>query len=228
MKLHTLIVAAIVLAVGLGGVWAATDKPATHESHRKEAASRPADHFGRMPLPIDQTIEKQNSPQDKLRIDVTHSELREGKHVAFIRIVWGDLDNLIKEGGRQYFSDWDGSVTFQNATGLVVHKIAFDDGKATTRPANQKTNTASRPGHEKGLSDHHPKREATSQPDQQNGRDQLIDASGPVIEWKAGVVGAIDGLLIKVTSEKPTVEATIKAGKFTVPVKITPNDPAAK
>ncbi len=190
-------------------------------------ASRPHERF-RMPEPIAQTIERQNSPQDKLRIDLTHSYSREGgRHVAFVRILWGDLDNVIKNGGKRYYSDWDGQLKVDKGEAEVIRKIAFDEG---TRPTSR---PASGPMLHRGLREHggtarpmfHRERPASrpsAEPGPGSGRDELIKASGNPIVWKAGVVGALDGLMIKITSETGEMTGTIKAGKFDVPFKITP------
>ncbi len=189
-----------------------------------EGASLPSSrphHEGRMPLAVDQTITRENSSSDKLRIELTHSHVnKDGKNVAFVRIVWGDLDNVIVGGGRQYYSDWDGSLALTSATGEVVRKIAFDDGTATSRPAAAGTerprwrrHNASQPAHHGG-------------PGSGSGQDEMIQSQGSQITWKAGVVGALDGLLIKVTSDSASISGTIVAGKFTVPFTITPGDNA--
>lgn len=208
------------------------------------AASRPAEFWknlwNRMPAPIDQTITRQNSPQDKLRIDVTHSYLKEGKHVALVRVVWGDLDNLIKGGGREYYSNWDGKVTLDNGTGLVIHKIAFDDreglvrrpalkdGGAATKPARDGAKGGSpifKPTAEKPIFKPEAKvadkAAGRGEPRDGSGRDELDQREGKEIVWQAGVVGALDGLMIKITSDTADITGTIVAGKHTVPLKIT-------
>ena len=171
---------------------------------RPGAATRPHRQLGHMPLPVDQTLTRENSPQDMLQVDVTHSQDQDGRHVAYARVVWGDLHNAIKKGGASYYSNWDGHLTVDVGTVSVVHKIAFDDGgRAATRPA-----AASAPKH--------PRTGNAS------GRDQLVTAQGKTIQWKAAVVGATDGLLIQITADTSEISATLQAGKFTVPIKITP------
>lgn len=219
MRGSGLMAATVAAVVGMMGYLATAQHPATRP-HAKAAQSQPTTykaHFGHLPLPVDQTIEKENSAQDKLQVDVTHSAIEAGKHVAYVRVVWGDLNNLIKHGGKQYYSDWDGSVTLDKATGEVVHRIAFDEyGHATTRPAHRIHDGAtSRPAHS-------PRHSASTEPGPGSGRDELITASGAKIEWKAGVVGALDGLTIKITSDSPTITGTIKAGNFTVPLNVSP------
>jgi hypothetical protein len=63
---------------------------------------------------------------------------------------------------------------------------------------------------------------AASQPGLGSGRDELVQSSGTQIVWKAGVVGGLDGLLIRITTDTPTAEGTIKAGNFTVDFKSNP------
>ena len=204
--------------------------------------SRPADFWknlwNHMPAPIDQTVKKENSPQDKLRIDITHSYLKEGKHVALVRVVWGDLENLIKGGGKEHYSNWDGKLTIDNGTGLVVHKIAFDDGKGlVAKPLAKRAGTTSKPAHKDAVKRESPvfkpalpadKPAAAkhgdrphNQPGPGSGRDELEQSAGKEIVWEAGVVGALDGLMIKITSDSADITGTIVAGKFTVPFKIT-------
>jgi hypothetical protein len=168
------------------------------------AASQPGKFGDR--LNAAQTITRENSSADKLRIEITNSRVnKDGKNVALVRIIWGDLDNTIKGGGQQYYSDWTGSLKLDSGSAKVVHKIQFDDGsKATSRPARK--HPASQPADQKGAG---------------LGRDQLLQSEGQQITWKAGVVGGIDGLLIKVTADTSSVSGTIVAGKFTVPFTIT-------
>jgi len=45
-----------------------------------------------------------------------------------------------------------------------------------------------------------------------SGRDEVEIAPARRWEWKAGVVGALDGLRIKITSPVPTIQATLTAG----------------
>lgn len=193
-----------------------------HSKHTASApASRPrAKELGQMPMPIAQTIERQNSSSDKLRIDLTGTKADGGRHVAYVRIAWGDLDNLITTYGKQYYDNWDGKLSLDNgATGEVAGKIAFDDGKgAASRPAARagKAGKTAKAG----------KQAPASAPakDAESGRDQMIQSQGATIVWKAGVVGGLDGLLIRLTGKSDTITGTIQVGKFSVPftVKASP------
>lgn len=224
--------AACVMVIGMLAlaVNAGPGEAANHHANKaaSQPTSKPHEPFGKIPAPIAQTIKQQNSPQDMLQVDITHSQVISGKNVAYIRVVWGDLDDLIKHGGKQYYSDWDGQLAIDNASGEVIHKIAFDDGRreATTRPA-----ATSRPANhagKKAAAEAIEKLKAAKAqhfafgPGTGSGRDELTTPSGPKITWQAGVVGAYDGLLIKITSDNANISATLVAGKFTVPIKITP------
>jgi hypothetical protein len=195
------------------------------------SASRPHHEvFGLLPGVIDQTITRQNSAADKLRIDITHSHVnKEGKNVAFVRLVWGDLDNIIKGGGPQYYSDWDGSLSLTGAaTGQVLHQIAFDDaGKVTTHPAGAEIKMpAWRLRHASSQPSSRPRRHRG--PGQGSGADELVQSQGHQIVWKAGVVGALDGLLIRIASDSPTMSGNIVAGKFAIPFSVTPGETTNK
>ena len=131
------------------------------------------------------------APDDKLVVEVTHAKLENGKYTSYVRVVWGDMDDV---GG--HFSIWDGSLTITGGTGLVDAKYHFNEAK----PGTPQAALATRP-------DVH-------------GPDVLIKGEGPEIVWKAAVHGAYDGLRIKITSDNANVSGTIVAGKFTVPVKI--------
>ena len=43
-----------------------------------------------------------------------------------------------------------------------------------------------------------------------------------MVAWKSGIVGATDGLLIRLNLKKPEAKGTIKAGNFTIPYEIKP------
>ena len=179
----------------------------------QKAKAKPRELGGKMPLPVDQTIDRENSPSDKLVVEVTHSASESGHYVAYVKIVWGDLDNLIKGTGKQYYSNWDGSLALTGATGAIDEKIQFDDktGKHKSIAVNPKKAAKAAEGPHEG-----------------SGRDEVLDASGPKVDWKAGVVGVLDGLRIKITSDSPNISATLTAGKFTLPLAIIPEPaPAA-
>ena len=156
---------------------------------------------GKLAYPLAQTITKANSPQDKLLVEISYAVPQANGYVAELKIVWGDLDNLIKKCGKQYYSNWDGSVDITSGTGLVIHKIQFDDQSNHKLTPPGKTPAGPGPG---------------------SGRDQLLTSEGTKIEWKAGVVGALDGLAIRITNASSLMTGTIKAGNFTIPFTIGP------
>ncbi len=210
----------VVLITGMC-IWAiAADSYAQNTG--SPAASRPASRPGGQ-IHFDQTLNRQNSASDKLQIEISKTHQRQGKYNTLVRIRWGDLDNVIKGYGKQYYSDWDGQLVVKSGgEATVVRKISFDDGTAASRPAG----AASRPAGLRGLLRRRHQQSASepaaSQPGPGSGRDELLQSSGAKIVWKAGVVGAFDGLLIRITGDSPTVEGTIKAGKFTVDFKSNP------
>jgi hypothetical protein len=176
---------------------------------------------GKMPLPVDQRLERENKPSDKLIVEVTHSAPESTHYIAYVKIVWGDLDNLLKGISKQYYSNWDGALILTDATGAIDEKIQFDDKTgqhksiAVTRSAARNTARPARTVDDKNR--------RVAGPHEGSGRDQVEDPSGPRIDWKAGVVGALDGLRIKITSDSPTIHATLTAGKFEIPLTITPD-----
>ena len=122
-RLGCLAIAALLLLPAAGQ----TRNKAERRSADKHATSQPHESFGRMPAAIDRTVKRQNSPQDMLQVDITHSAASGGKSVSYVRAVWGDLDNQIK-GGRQYYSDWDGNLVIDNGAGFVPDSPASAEG----------------------------------------------------------------------------------------------------
>ena len=179
------------------------------------AACKVKEFGGKMPLAVDQRIERQNSPADRLVVEVTHSVKEGGQYVAYVKVVWGDLDNLIKDAGKKHYAKWDGSLALVGANGIIDEKIQFDDGKgAATLP---KTTTAKNPGKAGGGS------KGNEGPHEGSGRDQVDVAAGSTVKWEAAVVGALDGLRIKITSPAAEIHGTLKAGNFTIPLVINPD-----
>ena len=231
MKTFKSIVLCVIAAVAIGSAaLAAEGKSAagvTGRSH-KSPTTHPSQRGGLVPDFIDRTIQAQNSPADKLRIDITHSFPKDGKYEAYVRIVWGDLDNVIKDGGRQYYSNWDGQLMLASGTAVVERTIAFESHNAIKSPPPSKEKErkavgslghAGARGGSKAMSASHP---SHSGPGDGSGADDLVTREGKEIVWKAGVVGALDGLLIKITSDTPTPSGTIKVGKFSESFSITP------
>lgn len=186
----------------------------------KPAVSKPAtpEFGGKMPLPVDQRIERQNSPADKLVVEVTHSVKEGTVYVAYVKIVWGDLNNVIKGVGSQYYSNWDGGLKLAGgARGIIDEKIQFDD-KVGVHKSVPVAPAVKRPLVITGKNGTN----TVAGPHVGSGRDEVEIAAGPLVEWKAGVVGALDELRIKITSPTPIVNGTLTAGKFTVPITVAP------
>jgi hypothetical protein len=154
---------------------------------------------GKLGAPLALKVEKQNSPQDMLLVEATEPQLVNGSYVVELKVVWGDLNNQIKGVGKKYYSKWDGSLDLTTGTGEIDKKIQFDD----------------KGGH--ALVPHNP---AKAGPHEGSGRDFVVDRAGSHITWEAGVVGALDGLRIKITSSTPVVQGTLKAGNFEIPISI--------
>ena len=197
--------AALTLATLLASPAFAGDTPPATQPHKNR-------ELAKLPVPLQSSAHMQNSPQDQLDLEWSHSRLENGHYVAYVRLVWGDLDNLIKHGGKQYYSNWSGSLTVSNATASVDKKIQFDDSLKHEKAVAK---------HPSAQSDKRPRNPKAAVPHEGSGRDELLVTSGPVISWEAGVVGALDGLVIKITSPTPTITATIKAGKFSQTANIS-------
>ena len=98
----------------------------------------------------DVKIDRIRSPQDRLTGFVTYATPGdkdaggERPYVAYIYLNWGDLDNLIHHGKKNY-SNWDGNVKIQEGGyASVVQEFAFDEGKGEPGPDT---------GHDKLLQD---------------------------------------------------------------------------
>lgn len=232
--LASLMVSIGMLSVAEGG-WREWRRENRRNAGAAATAPAPRDIAHTLPGGIAQRIEHQNSPQDKLIIDISPMvKGADGKYTGYVRIVWGDLDNLIQKIGKEYYSNWDGSCEFADAIGIVDRKIRFDDGQRgyvagehkATRVAINADKFKNNPElHLKALLLRYSTTQPTTkpakgEPHEGSGRDKLICDHGDKIEWQAGVVGALDGLTIKVETTQPTATATIKAGKFTETVTL--------
>jgi hypothetical protein len=184
--------------------------------HRAPTTHQAAFHPEPLPLPADQTIEKQNSDFDLLRVETTFTVAQNGKYVAYVRMIWGDPDHkqIVNKTGKKWYSNWDGELNLTGATGTVDKKYHFNDGLGdkVVAPKPGKAGTMTKPSGNK----------AGEGPGPGSGRDELENISGAKIVWKAGVTGMYDGLRMKLTSDSPTFTATVKAGNFTVPVTFKP------
>mgnify|MGYP006911567221 CR=1 FL=1 len=199
----------------LGSPVLGEDKPAetSDASARKISESRDISKIKSM------SFEKINSDKDLLRGFVTYSRPSKDdgrNYEALICLRWGDLDNLIPKIKSDFYSNWDGYVKVHGGgRAYVIKEFAFDDGD----PAGGETGKG---GLGEDSSKNIPDRES-KEPGLGSGRDELIkDQTSSMVAWKSGVVGATDGILIKVELQKPEAKGEIKAGNFVIPYEIKP------
>ncbi len=157
-------------------------------------------------------FEHKNSDADLLRGKLTYAvPAKDGDgYTAYLHIQWGDLDKLITKNSAAYYSNWDGSVKLQQAgTCSVVKEFAFDDRNGTIGGVEEKDGL----GRDSGRKDAVPGESGAG-----SGRDTLIrDDDHSIVAWKSGVVGATDGLLIRLDLKKPETRGVLEIGNFTVP-----------
>ena len=78
---------------------------------------------------------------------------------------------------------------------------------------------------EKAIADFTERLEARPEPGPRegSGRDLLLPSDDEsVVSWEAGVIGATDGLLIKLELDSPEATGEIQAGVFTIPFMVAP------
>lgn len=202
-------VAGILLAASFATAQPATKLPAAEGRAKlmKQLRAMQADAF-----------EFKNSGQDMVKGFTSFSKPAGDTYVAYVFLDWGDLNNLIKKCGADKYSNWDGYVQVSGGTAEVVRKFAFDDG--TTHKLNvppSGTVAGKRAAGRKNAG-----------PGPGSGRDALIAGDDPSkVAWRSGVVGATDGLLIKLTLAAPQATGEVKAGNFTFPFTIKPAAEAA-
>ncbi len=221
---------------------------------------------------------RKNSAEDMVTGIVTHSRPTNPggrQHVAYVFLIWGDLDNKIKGVASKYYSNWDGYVKVTSGKASVVREFAFDDGtplllspkdkiimmsKAKKALADQKKQLVAALSKfrdnaialvRKLMRDPSKRREAErkitrryhdalraydkmakgrldamakwGEPGVGSGVDELVkDNTKRQVTWEAGVVGATDGLLIRLDLPLGSTSGQIKAGKFTIPFRVTP------
>ena len=154
--------------------------------------------------------EEKNSELDLMRAKLTYAiQQPDGHYTAYLHIRWGDLNNYILHNGSVHYSNWDGNLKLQqggNAT--VVKEYAFDDRDGTTGGVDETD----------GLGRDSGKKPATNnQPGEGSGRDAIIRDDSPIVAWKSGVVGATDGLLLKLDLRQAETRGTLQLGKFSIP-----------
>jgi hypothetical protein len=161
-------------------------------------------------------FEKKNSDSDLLRGRITYSMPDKDDasgYVAYIYVSWGDLDNKIPDISPDYYSNWDGYVKVQQAgKASVVKEFAFDDHNHRDGGVGRRDGIGRDSSRRTG---------DRSEPGQGVGTDMIIkDTESSMVAWKSGIVGATDGLLIKLELKKPEARGTIKAGNFTISYEI--------
>ena len=140
-----------------------------------------------------------NSDEDLLRGFITYSRKTHDGYVAYVLLRWGDLDRKIQGCSKEHYSNWDGHVKVSAGRARVARKIAFDDG-------------ARRTDADKG-----------GGPGPGSGRDRIVPDGDPSkIVWQAGVVGATDGLLIRLDLPGPRAVCRVKAGNFSFNLAVRP------
>ncbi len=156
-------------------------------------------------------LSHENSVKDLLRGFVTHSQAADGKYVAYVFLRWGDLNRQIPRCSAEHYSNWDGYVAVGEGSATVVGEYAFDDasaapGSETPQVAPERLN-----------------RWLSRGPREGSGRDRLKTWQGAsTVEWQSGVVGATDGLLVRLDLPGQTATVGITAGKFITSVEVTP------
>jgi len=172
---------------------------------------------------VDVTFERKRSDTDMLRGFVTYSVPAEkddkAAYVAYVFVRWGDLDNKLTEHKKEYYHNWDGFVKVKAGRAEVTREFAFDDGTARGRKSRKSA----------GGRDRSSKARRDQGPGEGSGRDKLLNEKDPsCVVWKSGVVGATDGLLIRLTLRHPAASGSMKVGKFSVPLDIKPKPAQAQ
>lgn len=76
-----------------------------------------------------QTSREQRARGEQLEVTVSRSLNRDGTHVAFLYVRWGDLRRQQAGHGRRHYGNWDGSLLVTGAIAQVVDGIRFDDAR---------------------------------------------------------------------------------------------------
>lgn len=220
----TLIMSFAVTASTAGDRPTAAERAERRDSKIANAKERQADAEGRqkelrehIEKATAMEFEKKNSDKDLLRGRITYSmPSKEGDgFTAFVFIRWGDLDNQIPDIKSEHYSNWDGYVKVQEGgKASVVKEFAFDDRNGTTGGVERRDGIGRDSGRRPG---------EPGEPGAGSGQDKLIrDSGGSMVAWKSGVVGATDGLLIRLDLKKAETRGSIKAGNFTVYFDVKP------
>jgi hypothetical protein len=140
----------------------------------------------------DKTQREQKSEADILEVQTSHSLPVGAGFRAYVKVRWGDLDDKIKGGGKEYYSNWDGKLTIKEGTTKVTKKLAFDDGKGAEPKVGSGADKLDDAG------------------------------GDTTVSWRAAVVGWTDGLIIQLDLPHPAGEGTVEAGGKTIHFTITP------
>lgn len=143
---------------------------------------------------IDVEFNKTRSANDHLHGFVTYSiadggtDKNDRQFAAYIFLNWGDLYEKIPNISSKYYSNWDGCVKIREAGyASVVQEFAFDDRK-------------------------------NREPKVGTGIDKLLkDSTSSQVRWRSAVVGATDGLLIKLALHKQEAKGEIQIGPYNIP-----------
>ncbi|MCG2681271.1 MAG: hypothetical protein L6455_15080 [Kiritimatiellae bacterium] len=192
-------------SISLAAEKAATDSKESIEVNARKAGGRKTAVKGRILAEVrplaDKTFDYATSASNKLHGFVTYSipqaKDSERPYVAYIYLNWGDLDDLIPHCSSNFYQNWDGQVKIQQAGYCsVVQEFAFDNA-------------------------------GNREPKVGSGVDKLLkDETSSQVRWLSGIVGATDGLLVKIAMQKPEARGEIKAGTFTIPFEIRPKTEA--
>ena len=128
-----------------------------------------------------------------MRVTITQSLKGKRGYVSFIHLQWGDLDKKIGRGE-------GGKKSYSDWAGKVVARGALVE-RVTGIAFDDKKGKTAKEG---------------------SGADQILSEKQQQVTWASGVVGATDGLVIRLISPKATISGEITAGKFTIPFSITP------
>lgn len=155
-------------------------------------------------------FEQKNSELDLMRGKLTYATLQpDGHYTAYLHIRWGDLDQFIPQIASVHYSNWDGSVKLQQGgVATVVKEFAFDDRDGTTGGVDEPGGL----GQDSGKKDAKPREVGNG-----SGRDAITHDNSPIVAWKSGVVGATDGLLLKLDLRQAETRGTLQLGKFSIP-----------
>lgn len=162
-------------------------------------------------------FDEKNSDLDLLHARLSYATpAKDGNgYTAYLHVEWGDLNHLIDKNGPEHYSNWDGSVKLlQAGKASVVKEFAFDDHNRSTGGVERRDGL----GRDSGKKAAKPGESGYG-----SGRDTLIrDGDNSIVAWKSAVVGATDGLLIRLDLKMAYTRGTLQAGNFMIPFVVQP------